>query len=88
MLGTSLIIPLFLAYTVYIDLSGTLPLSSDISFEDPEDEDLSTCQDGFKVFVVAVSSSPLPLWTYFGRTSTLFPSPLTSYTQITPVLRC
>ena len=88
MLGISLFIPVFLAYSIYVDLSETVLLSSDMSFEDPEDEDLSTCQNEFKVFVPAVSSNSLLPWTHFGRGSSLFSSPLTSYTQITPVPRC
>jgi hypothetical protein len=88
MVGISLFIPLFLAYSLYVDLSGTVLLSSDMSFEDPDDEDLSTCQNEFKVFVPTVSSNPLPPWTHFGRGSSLSSSPLTSHIQITPVLRC
>jgi len=87
-LGVSLFIPILLAYSLYVDLSGTVLLSSDMSFEDPEDEDLSTCQNEFKVLVPAVSSNPLPPWTHFGRGSGLFSSPLMPYTQITAVLRC
>jgi hypothetical protein len=45
MLGISLLIPMPLAYSLYVDLSETMLLSSDMSFEDPEDEDLSTCQN-------------------------------------------
>jgi hypothetical protein len=88
LLGISLFIPLFLAYSLYVDLSGTVLLSSDMSFEDSEDEDLSSCQNEFKVFVPTVTSNPLPPWTHFGKGSSLFSSPLTSYNQITPVLRC
>ena len=88
MFGISLFIPLFLAYSVYVDLSGTVLVSSDMSLEDSEDEDLSTCQNELKVFVPTVSFNPLPPWTVFGRKSSLFSSPLTSYTQMTPVLRC
>jgi hypothetical protein len=88
MLGISLFIPVFLAYSLYVDLSGTMFLSSDMSFEDPEDEDLSTCLNEFKVFVPTVTSNPLPPWTHFDRGSGLFSPSLTSDTQITPVLRC
>ena len=88
MLGIFLFIPIFLAYSLCVDLSGTVLLSSDMSFEDPEDEDLSTCQNEFKVFVPTLSSNPLPPWTHFGKESSLFSSSLTSYTQMTPVLRC
>ncbi len=87
-LGISLFIPLFLAYSLYVDLSGTVLLSSDMSFEDFEDEDLSTCQNELKVFMPAVSFNPLPPRTVFRRKSSLSSSPLTSKTQMTPVLRC
>jgi len=88
MLGISLFIPLFLAYSTYVDLSGTVLLSSDMIFEDPEDEDLSTCRNDFKNFGPTVSSNPLFSSAHFGRGSSLFSSPLTSGTQMTPVLRC
>jgi len=88
MIGISLFIPLFLAYSLYVDLSETVFLSSDMSFEDPDDEDLSTCQNEFKVFVPTLSSNPLLTGTHLGKGSSLFSSPLTSYTEITPVLRC
>lgn len=88
LLGISLFIPLFLAYSLYVDLSGTVIFSSDMSFEDPGDEYLSTCQNEFKRFVPTLSSNTLAPWTHFGRESSLLSSPLTPYTQITPVLRC
>jgi len=87
-LGISLFIPLFLAYSVYVDLSETVLLSSDMSFEDAEDEDLSTCQSELKVFVPTVSSNLVPHWIHCLWESSFFSSPLTSYTEITPVLRC
>jgi hypothetical protein len=88
MLGISLFTPLFLAYCLYVDLSGTVVLSSDMSFEDPEDEDLSTCQNEFKVFVPTSSSNTLLPWSHLCRESGLFSSLLTSHTEIAPVLRC
>ena len=88
MLGISLLLPMLLAYSLYADLSGDVLLSSDMSFEDPDDEDLSTCQNEFKVFVPTVSSNPLLTGTHFGKGSSLLSSLLTSHTQITPVLRC
>jgi hypothetical protein len=87
-LGISLLIPIIISYSFYVDLSGTALLSSDMSFEDPEDEDLSTCQDEFKVFVPTIFSNSLLPGAHFNRGTSLFSSPLTSYTQITPVLRC
>ena len=88
MLGISLFIPLFLSYSLYVDLSETVLLSSDMSVEDPGDEDLSTCQNELKVFVPTVSSNTLLPGAPFGGELSLFSSPLTSYTQIAPVLRC
>ena len=88
LVGISLFIPLFLVYSVYVDLSGTVLLSSDVSFEDSEDEDLSTCQNEFKVFVPTVSSNSLLPKTYFDTESSPLSAPLASYSQITPVLRC
>ena len=88
MLGISLFVPLFLSYSLYVDLSGTMFLSSDMSFEDPGDEDLSTCQKEFKVFVPTIFSNPLLPVAHFGRGSTLFSSPLTPHTENTSVLRC
>jgi len=101
MLGISLFIPIFLVCPLYVDLAETVLLFSDMNFEEPEDEDSSTCenefkvfmpsvtcQNEFKVFVPVVSPKTLPPKTHFSRESSLFSSPLTSYTQITPVLRC
>ncbi len=88
MLGISLFIPLFLAYSVYVDLSGTKLLSSDMSLEDSEDEDLSTCQNEFKVVVLQISSDPSLTTANFDGGFSLFSSPSTSHTQTTPILRC
>ena len=87
MVGISIFIPLFVAYSVYVDLSETVLLSSDMSFEDADDEDSSTSQNEFKVFAPTLSSNLLPPWTHLARGSSLFLSPLTSYAQRTPVLR-
>jgi hypothetical protein len=88
-LGISLFIPLFLAYSVYIDLSGAVPIFSDMSFEDTEGEDLSTCQNESKGLMPMVSSYVLLSSAHFGNKKlSLFSLPLASYTQITPVLRC
>ena len=88
MLGISLYIPIFLSYSLYLDLSETVLLSSDMSFEDSGDEDLSTCQNEFKVFVPTVCSNPLLPGVHFGGESSLFSSPLTSRIQDMPILRC
>ncbi len=88
MLGISLFIPPSLGLSLYVDLSESALPSSDMSFEDADDEDSSTCQNEFKAFVPKVSTNPLLLDTHFDRKSSFCPSPLTSYTQITSVLRC
>lgn len=88
MCGISLFIPLLLAYSLYVDLSETMLLSSDVSFEDPDDEDLSTCQNDFRVFVAQVCSNPLLPEIHFDRDSSFFSSLLSSHVQVTPVLRC
>jgi hypothetical protein len=88
MLGISLLIPIFLAYSLYVELLGTVLLSSDMSFEDPEDEDLSTSQNDFKNFAPAVFSNPLLSRAHFSKGYGLFSSPLMSYTEMAPVLRC
>ncbi len=83
MVGISLFVPLFLAYPLYVDLSP------DMSFEDSDaNEDLSTCQKELKIFVPAVSSNPLLPEAHFRNRFGIFWSPLASYTQIAPVLRC
>ena len=88
MVGISIFIPLFVAYSVYVDLSETVLLSSDMSFEDADDEDSSTCDNELKVFVPTVSFNLLPPWTRFGKESSFLFSPFTLHNQITPVLRC
>ncbi len=88
MIGISLFIPLFPVYSLYADLLETVLPSSDMSFEDPDDEDLSTCHNKFKPFVPMVSSDRLPPWTHLGSGSSLLSFSLTSYCQTTPVLRC
>jgi hypothetical protein len=88
MVGISLFIPLFLAYSLYVDLSEIVFLSSDMSYEDPEDEDLSNCQTEIKIFLPKVSYNPLLIGTHFGARSFPFSSPLMMSTQNRPVLRC
>jgi hypothetical protein len=87
-LGISLLIPALMTYSLCLDLSRDVLVSSDMSFEDFGDEDLSTCEREFKVFVPTVSSNPLLPWIHFAGRLGLFSSPLTSYSQMTPVLRC
>ncbi len=88
MAGISLFVLVFVAYSVYADLSQTVLLPSDMSFEDSDDEDLSTCQTDLQVFLLMPSSNPLLPRTHFGEGPSFFSSRLTSYTQIMPVLRC
>jgi hypothetical protein len=88
MVGISLFIPLFLVYSFYVDLSKIVLLSSDMSYEDPEDEALSNCQNEIKIFPPKVSYNPLLIGTRFGARSCPFSSPLTISTQNRSVLRC
>ena len=90
LVGISLFIPFLLAYSLYVSLSGIVLSSSEMSFEDPEDEDLATCQSEheFKVSVSVVSFDPLLARTHSGGESSLLSSPLTFIAQNTPVLRC
>jgi hypothetical protein len=88
MLGIAFLTPLLLAYSLYADLSETVFLSSDMSFEGPGDEDLSVCQNEFKVFVPAVSSIILLPGDHLRGENRLFLSSLTSLFQNKPVLRC
>lgn len=90
MAGISLFLPLFLAYSLYVDLSEIVLVSSDMSFEDPNDGDLSACQNEFRILVPMLSSNQLTPWTNFGGESSFrfSLSPLTPHTQVTPVIRC
>lgn len=88
LVGISLIIPFLLAYSLYIDLSETTLLSSDMSVEDADDEDLSTCEYEFNILIPQLFSNPLLIGTHFGALPCPFSTPVTSPTQITPVLRC
>ncbi len=88
LLGTFLFIPFFLAYSVYVDLSGTVLLSCDMSFEDPASDDSSTLQDKFGVSVPTICSNPSLTTAHFDGGFSLFSPPSTSHTQTTPVLRC
>jgi hypothetical protein len=88
MFGISLLLPLLLAYSIYVDPSETVLLSFDMSFEDPGNEDLSTCQDEFTFLVCIASFYPLPSGSYLGNGSSLFLSLLRSRAQNRLVLRC
>ena len=88
LVGISLFIPLFLAYFLYMDLSETVLLPSDMSLEDPEEEDLSTCKNDFKSFLPTFSSNPLSPWTHCNRDTSLISPRLTFVAQGRPVLRC
>ena len=88
LLGISLFIPFFFAYSVYIDLSEIVHLSSDISFEDPDDEDLSIPQDEFKIFVPTASFNPLPIGTHVTEVASRIVFLLMCVSQNIPVLRC
>jgi hypothetical protein len=87
-LGISLFIPFILSYSLNADLSGTVFVSSDMSFDSSGDEDLSTFQGKFKVFVATVSCNLCPRWNQLFKEPGFLSSSLTSCSQISPVLRC
>jgi hypothetical protein len=88
MLAISLFIPLFLAYSLYVELSGSSLLSSDISFEDPGGEDLSICKSESKTLLPGVISVLFPSGPTFIGEGYLFSFLKTSHSQNRPVLRC
>ncbi len=88
LVGISLIIPFLLAYSLYVDLSETTLLSSDMSLEDPGDGDLSTYPDEVKVFLPTASFNPLSSWIHLGHEANLISTPLTYSSQNKSVLRC
>ena len=87
LLGISLFVPLFLAYSLYVDLSRTVLLPSDMS-DDSGDDDSSTSQSELNVFVPPISSTPFLPSAHFRSVSSFFLSSLMPHTQNTPVLRC
>jgi hypothetical protein len=88
MIAISLFVPLFLAYSLYVELSGSSLLSSDVSLEDPGNEDLAICKSESKVLLPGVLSVLfLPKSTFIGEVY-LFSFLKTSHSQNRPVLRC
>ncbi len=86
-LALSLFIPMILASSLYVDLSGVVFLSSDMG-KDSGDEDSSAYQSEFKVLMSAVSSAPFLPGGHFGSLSCPLWSPLSAHSQNRPVLRC
>ncbi len=86
-LALSVFIPMTLASSLYVDLSGVVFLSSDMS-KDSGDEDSSAYQSEFKVLVSASSSALFLPGAHFGSVSSLLLSSLPPDTQDRPVLRC
>jgi hypothetical protein len=87
MFGISLYIPALISCLLYNELSETVFLSSDMSFENTED-DFSTCQNESKVFVAALFFDLSSSWTHFRRRPNLTLSPMTFIAQNKPALRC
>jgi hypothetical protein len=87
-LGISLLIPMLMAYSLYVDLSETVLLSSGINFEDFGDEDSSVYMREFNVFVPTVSSVSFLPGAQFHSVPSVFLSSVMQFTQIKPVLRC
>lgn len=84
----SFFIPLFSTYLEYPNLSGTLFLSDDMSFEDTYDEDFSICENDFNALVPMAFSIILFQSDNLIEQCYLFSSPITSHSQNKPILRC
>jgi hypothetical protein len=87
MVSLSLFIPLFLAYSLYVEWSGSTLLSSDMGYEDPGDEDLLICQKEFGVVPTAYLVILDPE-TEFARESYVLSYLLTPRLHCTSILRC
>lgn len=87
-LGISLLIPTLVAYSIYVDLLETLFFSSNMSFDNPGNEDFSTVQNELKVLLPSASCHRLSSVTHPRIDSNFFSSLLTADNQITPVFRC
>jgi hypothetical protein len=87
-LAISFFIPLFSTYLEYYNLSGTVILFDDMSFEDTYDEDLSIFQNDFNAPVPIAFSRILFQSDNLIEQYCLFYSPITSYSQNKSILRC
>ena len=86
--GIALFVPLFLSYSLCVDLSEIMLLSSDMNLEDPRGEDLSTCQNEVGVFVPTISSAPVLPVTRFDTGPILLSSALAPHMENMSILRC
>jgi hypothetical protein len=87
-LAISFLIPLFSTYLEYHNLSGTVFLSDDMSFEDTYDEDLSICQNDFNALVPIAFSIILFQSDNLIEQCYLFSSQITFHSQNKSILRC
>jgi hypothetical protein len=87
-LGISLLIPMLMLFSFYVDLSETVLISSGINFENCGDDDSLVYRKEFNVFVPGVSSAPFHSNAHFHSVSNLFFSSLAPRTQFKQVLRC
>ena len=83
-----LFIPLFSTYFQYNNLSGSIFLSDEMSFEDPGDEDLSMSQDESKALLPAVFFETLLQGSHVFEETSAFFSHLISHSLNTAILRC
>jgi hypothetical protein len=87
-LAISFSIPLFSTYLQYCDLSGTVLHSTDMSFEDVYDEDLSILKNEFNTLVPIASCTIFFQSHNFIEECYLFSSQITSHSQNKSILRC
>ncbi len=88
MVGICLFVPLFLAYSLYVDLSRTVFLSPDMSLEDFGDKEMCASQNEIKACAYVISSNSLVLSTCVRSESNLISPPPTFIAPNKPILRC
>jgi hypothetical protein len=87
-LAISLLIPFFSTYSGYDNLSESILLSNEISFEDPDDEDLSILQNESRNSLPATFFEILPHGSYILEEPCFISSRLASRSHAKPILRC
>ena len=88
LVGVSVLIPPFAAYPFCVELSGFPFFPSDMSYDDPGDEVLSTCQDESTVLASLASFDLLPTLTPLSGRSRIISAHFIWPIQNTCVLRC
>ena len=87
-LAISLLIPFFSTYSGYDNLSESIFLSNEMSFEDPDDEDLSILQNESRNSLPATFFEILPHGSYILEEPSFIFYRWTCCSQAKPILRC